>query len=897
MNTIKILKYHLFLILLGIIAIPIQVTGLETFTHKLTQSTSSYDFWTTLPSERVLKTDATPVNMGTRISVYSAKNEFEPFLLVVKPTTTSTASVTIGDFGTGISTDLYQVKYVNITTASDSQGATGLYPDPLWPIQNGESVTITAGENTTFWCSIKVADSVPAGDYTTSITVNGVDIPVQLHVFDFAIPGDLHVKSQMNLAFNTLIAKYSIPSPGTPAESAQYWAFVDKVKQFFIDHRLTPKATLWPGSLTYNGVNPSPDYDCLNTITDNNGIFGFELPAERYLGGTGLMDSNFSDPFNDGNGFPIFLAASYTNNDPSQDQRPDELCSISRTASDGPVDTNMTTTYNQKFLQYISALEAYLDTTGFLNKAYYHIASEPIDQDDIDTIAWYAHHLKSNAPDLKLMVTGPPEPEIFNHATHTNATADIWLCLFDQFNPSLSFTRDRDYNEETWVYYYRATKPPYANPITLDHPGIESKLTGWFLWKYRIRGLGYYAMNDWGANPWTTPLSGSQNGAAFLLYPPSETNTNIPYGSNENRLVPSIRMELMRDSLEDYEYLYVLNSNALPVAGTANSADSQVNRLISGMSGFTRDSEFLYNMRKEIGMVNGNETATIPDLTPTAKHDRPAGDYYINFQDPAGEPLDDPLVVDGKTYLKIGWDDYDQAVGYGWYGDPTRAAEAYLSSGSDKRQRSILYDDAGHIKTFEFDIPAGTYIVTVSAGWEGRNYEHNHIAVEGVQFFDDEANNGDYLIETHPVTIYDNKLTMEMGIAGEFTMLNYMKIETADLTAPVITLIGDTTINLFVGDTYTEPGATATDDIDGDISSAVSIDSSGVNMSAAGTYTVTYTVSDAAGNTAQESRTIVVTEQPVDENPDTSSENGEETNEAPAGGSGGGGGCFIQSIR
>ena len=39
------------------------------------------------------------------------------------------------------------------------------------------------------------------------------------------------------------------------------------------------------------------------------------------------------------------------------------------------------------------------------------------------------------------------------------------------------------------------TKPPFFNPITLDHPGIESKFTGWFLWKYRIEGIAYYAMN------------------------------------------------------------------------------------------------------------------------------------------------------------------------------------------------------------------------------------------------------------------------------------------------------------------------------------------------------------------------------------------------------------------
>ncbi|TYA52278.1 immunoglobulin-like domain-containing protein [Formosa maritima] len=80
-----------------------------------------------------------------------------------------------------------------------------------------------------------------------------------------------------------------------------------------------------------------------------------------------------------------------------------------------------------------------------------------------------------------------------------------------------------------------------------------------------------------------------------------------------------------------------------------------------------------------------------------------------------------------------------------------------------------------------------------------------------------------------------------------------------DTTAPVITLNGVSTINLFVGDTYTELGATATDNIDGNLTSSIVITGT-VNTASAGTYTRYYNVSDAAGNAAtQRVRTIVVT--------------------------------------
>ena len=82
-----------------------------------------------------------------------------------------------------------------------------------------------------------------------------------------------------------------------------------------------------------------------------------------------------------------------------------------------------------------------------------------------------------------------------------------------------------------------------------------------------------------------------------------------------------------------------------------------------------------------------------------------------------------------------------------------------------------------------------------------------------------------------------------------------------DTTAPVITLIGASVVDLNVGDTYTEQGANATDNIDGNISANIVIGGDIVNTNVAGTYTVTYNVSDAAGNAAsQVTRTVNVNE-------------------------------------
>ena len=80
-----------------------------------------------------------------------------------------------------------------------------------------------------------------------------------------------------------------------------------------------------------------------------------------------------------------------------------------------------------------------------------------------------------------------------------------------------------------------------------------------------------------------------------------------------------------------------------------------------------------------------------------------------------------------------------------------------------------------------------------------------------------------------------------------------------DTSAPVITLNGADSVDLFFGDTYTDAGASASDDVDGDLTSSIVV-AGVVDVLTVGTYTVTYNVSDAAGNAATEvTRTVNVT--------------------------------------
>lgn len=93
----------------------------------------------------------------------------------------------------------------------------------------------------------------------------------------------------------------------------------------------------------------------------------------------------------------------------------------------------------------------------------------------------------------------------------------------------------------------------------------------------------------------------------------------------------------------------------------------------------------------------------------------------------------------------------------------------------------------------------------------------------------------------NPVSLVDLPFTVNIPHTGE----------------PVITLIGSSSVNVPSSSIYEEAGATATDDVDGDLTNSIVV-SSGVINRQVGSYPVTYTVTDSNGNTAQAVRTVNV---------------------------------------
>ncbi len=83
----------------------------------------------------------------------------------------------------------------------------------------------------------------------------------------------------------------------------------------------------------------------------------------------------------------------------------------------------------------------------------------------------------------------------------------------------------------------------------------------------------------------------------------------------------------------------------------------------------------------------------------------------------------------------------------------------------------------------------------------------------------------------------------------------------SDVTPPVISVLGGNSVSVVVGEVYTDAGATAADNIDGDVTGSIVVGGMPVDTSMVDTaHTVTYSVSDAADNIATATRTVNVVE-------------------------------------
>jgi Glycoside hydrolase 123, catalytic domain len=599
----------------------------------------------------------------------------------------------------------------------------------LTPYVSGESVSLNSNYGVPVWITVYIPKTAPPGEHSTNLilTPNSGD--------SIVIPVNLYVfdfqiPDEINYASQLNVSVSQLIPPGGSVEDA---------KTMLFEHRFTPKSVSWPSGFNYNitwdNAQSTDQCEIFWDEPNEGDDYSIGVLSKKYILGEGWNST----------GFPNSMLFQFVDN---STPRPSSFCGISRGDHYGTVE------YNAEWSQWLGAMETWLTQNSMLNKGYYYVQNEPQNQDDHELAAHLCRIAKNAAPNLRIAISEEPKPEIAEDPGG-NCGYDIWIAHIRSYEQDYAWDRQQNHGEEVWFYSLDHDPDPFFNPTLVEKQGIHQRIIPWVSWHYRATGWAYYDFNRF-----------------FSAH------------------LPTIRAELFREGFEDYEYLYLANGGSHPSAGSTYGVDETVNSVASSLTSWNKNPDALMTLRHELGLYIEGTRATYPTLEIDSSV-RPQGEYYINFQDKTGEPTMEPLVVDTKTYIKVGWQAYNETDNYGFYGEYIDNSSITVYgydnvSGFSETEKSYIYDDYGRANLFEFALENGKYEITICVGRPQRAYEsdpHN-LTVEGVKVVDDEITTPENLIITRTVIVdlIDGSLSIEFGGRSEstgnfaYTFLSYMDI-------------------------------------------------------------------------------------------------------------------------
>jgi len=228
--------------------------------------------------------------------------------------------------------------------------------------------------------------------------------------------------------------------------------------------------------------------------------------------------------------------------------------------------------YRAAFNAYCREVEEHLRARGWLDKAYVYWFDEP-DPKDYEFVMNGFRKLKEAAPGINRMLTEQVEPALVGGPS-------IWCPISPEYDAEAAESR-RKAGEKLWWYICTGPKEPYCT-LFIDHPATELRVWLWQTWQRRIDGILVWQSNYWTSdaaypdperpqNPYQDPMGWTSgystpagtrlpwgNGDGRFIYPPPAAADGRPSQPVIAGPVDSIRWEMLRDGIEDYEYHVIL---------------------------------------------------------------------------------------------------------------------------------------------------------------------------------------------------------------------------------------------------------------------------------------------------------------------------------------------------
>jgi hypothetical protein len=277
--------------------------------------------------------------------------------------------------------------------------------------------------------------------------------------------------------------------------------------------------------------------------------------------------------------------------------------------------------YRKAFASYCGAIQQHLQDKGWLGREYVYWFDEP-EPKDYAFVRAGMEEIRRAGPKLRRMLTEEPVEPLFG-------AVDLWCPILDQYNPEICQARQKQ-GEAIWWYVCTGPRAPYPG-LFIDHSAIDLRMWLWMTWKWKAQGILVWESTYWTSdkafpdpkiqNPWTDPMGyiGGYsfqpgfvgywgNGDGRFLYPPNRdvANDKSKYLSGP---VSSIRWEMLREGLEDYEYFWLLREAIAKAEKAGKPADllDKARKLlevgpeiVTDKTNFARDPQPLYERRARV---------------------------------------------------------------------------------------------------------------------------------------------------------------------------------------------------------------------------------------------------------------------------------------------------------
>ncbi len=524
---------------------------------------AALDLWFNHAYTKTPAEDITSTGWNT-YTLRMAKNEAEGVhMLLASKSGHKGLTVSVTDFtnedGATLATELMYGYYFD-----DVRGETIVDPIP-W-VREGKTFDLDAGRSYMYIIKATAAIDAPAGLYTATVTVTDADgkeikrAEVHAYVWDFALPEKTTLKTQMDLAWYNIYVTH------------QCWAGDD--------------------SLLYKNY-----YDLLLA----NRVCAYSLPYNNA---------------NDAGSVELYA-----------DERILEYLNNPRVVAFNPINWK-NHSYNDDTIRgayaFLSQKEEWLD------KAYFYIVDEPSNRGDLDRINAVGEQLKRTFPDYKMLSPLHQNYTLSadcteDYITYTSEYINVW-CYKPFFHTTYAeycYDRNLTYRstpgnetvlgtftdrmlaaqeegDEVWWYVTRRPQDPEIT-LGMDTASIRHRILFWQQKLYNVDGFLYYLVNDWyglsedhGLNKKHETNGGNDffdcYGNGVLLYSGVDFDEYGP--------VSSLRLENVRDGIEDFEYLTMLED----LYGK-ELTDALIGRLTTSIAHYNTDIDNFTDLRVALGNI------------------------------------------------------------------------------------------------------------------------------------------------------------------------------------------------------------------------------------------------------------------------------------------------------